>query len=173
MLMLAMIGLASAAIMRNAVGAGQVSNGGRLQMQASQDAQLALRWCQAQLVLPPASRTVTLLPAADPPAWSALRSWTRTGRGGAHTLAPGELGGALAPRVPPQCLAEAASLSGVYTVTARGFSADFAADALTGATRSGAAVWLQATLVADAVAGPGGTLAIRRRTWQQLLTPPF
>ena len=49
MLMLAVIGLASAAIMRNAVSGDQVANNNRLQTQASQYAQLALRFCIGQL----------------------------------------------------------------------------------------------------------------------------
>jgi len=180
MLMLALIGLASAAIMRNATSAGQVANGYRLQAQADQYAQLALRFCQSQLALAPASRAVALLPVADPPAWSVQRNWTSAGAGSAHTLAAGEIGGAVQPRVAPQCLMEAASSPGTYTVTARGFSADFKADAITGATRSGCAVWLQATIHADSAAGPAGqapaasgALAVRQRVWQRLLTPPF
>jgi type II secretory pathway pseudopilin PulG len=185
MLMLAVIGLASAAIMRNAVSGDQVANNNRLQTQANQYAQLALRFCEAQLALPPVSRVVSLLPGANPPAWSVQRNWTGAGAGGAHTLAAAEIGATVPPRVAPQCLMEAASLPGTYTVTARGFSADFKADPVTAATRTGSAVWLQATLYADteaslageapAAAGtvPAGPLAVRQRVWQQLLTPPF
>ncbi|HYP33336.1 MAG TPA: hypothetical protein VES00_15815, partial [Burkholderiaceae bacterium] len=76
--------------------------------------------------------------------------------------------------VMPQCLVEKATdPSGyVYTVTARGFSADFTDDPTTGATRSGCAVWLQATLYVD-VAASAGAAVVRRRMWQRLLTPPF
>jgi Tfp pilus assembly protein PilX len=185
MLMLAVIGLASAAIMRNAVSGDQVANNNRLQTQASQYAQLALRFCQAQLALSPESRVAKLLPLTTPPAWTAQRNWASAGGGAAHTLAAAEIGASVQPRVAPQCLAEATSLPNTYTVTARGFSADFKADPSTGATRNGSAVWLQATIYADsepvapgeapAAAGtvPGGPLAVRQRTWQQLLTPPF
>ena len=70
MLMLAVIGLASAAIMRNAISGDQVANNNRLQTQASQYAQLALRFCLGQLGLPPESRVARLLPLATPPAWT-------------------------------------------------------------------------------------------------------
>jgi type II secretory pathway pseudopilin PulG len=184
MLMLAVIGLASAAIMRNAVSGDQVANNNRLQTQASQYAQLALRFCQAQLGLPPESRVARLLPLATPPAWTVKDNWSGAG-GAAHTLAAAEIGASVQPRVAPQCLAEATSLPNTYTITARGFSADFKADPSTGATRNGSAVWLQATIYADseasaageapAAAGalPSGPLLVRQRTWQQLLTPPF
>ena len=184
MLMLAVIGLASAAIMRNATSADQVANNNRLQTQASQYAQLALRFCESQLALPASSRRVALQPAATPPAWTVQADWTA--RGVAHTLAPAEIGSTVHPRVPPQCLVEAAAMPNVYTVTARGFSADYKADPGTGATRNGSAVWLQATIYADAegslpsevpAAPPteatAGALTVRQRVWQQLLTPPF
>jgi hypothetical protein len=179
MLMLAVIGLASAAIMRNATIGDQVANNNRLQTQANQYAQFALRLCENQLALPSTARSVTLLAAASPPAWSKARNWMTTAAGPAHTLAPADLGRALQARVAPQCLMEATSLPKVYTVTARGFSADFSADPVTGSTRSGSVVWLQATIYADggsAASGPAttaGGLAVRQRVWQQLLTPPF
>ena len=185
MLMLAVIGLASAAIMRNATSGDQVANNNRLQTQANQYAQLALRFCETQLVLAPGERRVTLLPVASPAAWTAQRNWSTAESRSAHTLQAREIGSATLPRVAPQCLMEATAVPSVYTVTARGFSADFRADGSTGATRSGSAVWLQATIYAeseDGAAGDGaaagaaasaGPLTIRQRLWQQLLTPPF
>ena len=183
MLMLAVIGLASAAIMRNATGADQVANNNRLQTQASQYAQLALRFCESQLALAPSLRSVALQPASTPAAWTVPSDWA--GGGVAHTLAAAEIGGAVKPRVLPQCLMEATALPKVYTVTARGFSADYKADAATGAQRNGASVWLQATIYAEAGGGvsgalragsgesTAGALTVRQRVWQQLLTPPF
>jgi len=185
MLMLAVIGLASAAIMRNATSGDQVANNNRLQTQANQYAQLALRFCERQMAQQPADRRVTLLPAATTPAWSVQRNWTKGGGSAAHTLQAGEIGSATQPRVAPQCMMEATAVPGVYTVTARGFSADFKADPGTGATRSGSTVWLQATIYAESAdggAGEGpaanaataaGALTVRQRLWQQLLTPPF
>ena len=185
MLMLAVIGLASAAIMRNATSGDQVANNNRLQTQANQYAQLALRFCESQLALPAASRSVTLQPVSTPAAWTEQRNWTATGKAAAHTLVAADIGSAVQPRVPPQCLMEATAVPNLYTVTARGFSADFKADPGTGGTRNGSAVWLQATIYAEAGGGPAeapaaagtsataGVLTVRQRVWQQLLTPPF
>ena len=181
MLMLAVIGLASAAIMRNATSGDQVANSNRLQTQANQYAQLALRFCETQLALASGSRSVTLLPAATPGAWSVQRNWTAAGTNSAHTLAAAEIGSATQPRVAPQCLMEASEVPNVYTVTARGFSADYRADPATGVTRSGSTVWLQATIYAtgapgtESAAGAAstGALTVLQRQWQQLLTPPF
>lgn len=151
MLMLAVIGLASAAIMRNATSGDQLANNGRLQTQASQYAQLALRFCESQLALGASSRSVTLQPAATPAAWTLADGWGP--KGAAHALLAGEMGGTVKPRVPPQCLMEATAVPGLYTLTARGFSADYQADPTTGATRNGSAVWLQATVYADSAGG--------------------
>jgi type IV pilus assembly protein PilX len=180
LLLLAVIGIASAAIIRNATSGDQVASNYRLQTQASQYAQLALRFCESQLELPAADRVAALAPApvGAPPAWAGAANWIGGGAHPAHTLAAAEIGGALQPRVAPQCLAEATDTAEVYTVTVRGFSADFHADAKSGATRSGAAVWLQATLVATD-RGPVGActadcgLTVQQRLVQLLLTPPF
>ncbi|MCK9687841.1 pilus assembly PilX family protein [Scleromatobacter humisilvae] len=185
MLMLAVIGLASAAIMRNATSGDQVANNNRLQTQANQYAQLALRFCESQLALPAASRSVALQPVASPEAWTAQANWAVKGKALAHTLVPAEIGSAVQPRVAPQCLMEATAVPNLYTVTARGFSADFKADPSTGSTRNGSAIWLQATIYAESEAVPAdpaaavapastaGALTVRQRVWQQLLTPPF
>ena len=185
MLMLAVIGLASAAIMRNATSGDQVANNNRLQTQANQYAQLALRFCESQLALAAASRSVALQPVTSPEAWTVQANWMAKGKAVAHTLAAADIGSAVQPRVPPQCLMEATAVPNIYTVTARGFSADFKADPGTGGTRNGSAIWLQATIYAEGGGGPpdapataaasstAGALTVRQRVWQQLLTPPF
>jgi hypothetical protein len=181
MLMLAIIGLASAAIMRNATSGDQAANSNRLQTQASQYAQLAMRFCENQLALTPLARAVAVLGVANPASWSVQRNWTANGSNSAHTLSATDIGSATQPRVPPQCLVEATAVPDVYTVTARGFSADFRADPATGSTRNGSAVWLQATIYAPGDGGAPGvdaaasdsTPTLHQRLWQQLLTPPF
>jgi len=109
------------------------------------------------------------------------RNWTASGSNSAHTLSATDIGSATQPRVAPQCLMESTAVPDVYTITARGFSADFRADATTGSTRNGSAVWLQATIYAPGDGGMSGADAavsdsaptLHQRLWQQLLTPPF
>ena len=185
MLMLAVIGLASAAIMRNATSGDQVANNNRLQTQANQYAQLAMRYCESQLALPGVARSVRVFTLASPPSWTQQRNWTTPGPRTAHTLVARDIGSAVQPRVAPQCMMESAGVANVYTVTARGFSADFKADPRTGSTLNGSSVWLQATVYAESDGGAAsadpsanasavdGALSIRQRLWQQLLTPPF
>jgi type IV pilus assembly protein PilX len=185
MLMLAVIGLASAAIMRNATSGDQVANNNRLQTQANQYAQLAMRYCEAQLASPLTARSASVFPLASPPSWTQQRNWATQGPRTAHTLVARDIGSAVQPRVAPQCMMESAGVANVYTVTARGFSADFRADPRTGSTLNGSSIWLQATVYAEGDGGAtsadpsangsatDGALSIRQRLWQQLLTPPF
>ena len=168
MLMLLLIGLASSAILRDAIDGDQAVANGRLLAQAHQFAQVALRFCEKQLTLPPATRSVTVLDVRAPPAWTQPPLWTDGPALAAHVLVAADASSPVQPRVAPRCMIEATALPDVFTVTARGFSPDFVAGPSSGATRAGAVVWLQSTaLVADDGA------RVVQRVWQQLLTPPF
>jgi type IV pilus assembly protein PilX len=168
MLALVLIGLASTAIMRDAVSGDQVVTNGRLLVQAHQYAQVALRFCERQAALPPATRAVAILDARVPPAWAQPAQWMDGPAMRAHVLAADDDSSPIRPRVAPRCMVEATAQPGIFTVTARGFSPDFIVDPASGLARSGAVVWLQSTvLVAD------GGARIAQRVWQQLLTPPF
>ncbi len=168
MLMLVLVGLASTAIMRNAISGGQVATNGRLLLQAHQFAQVALRFCERQLTLPPAARAITVVDARATPAWTLPAAWVDGSGMLAHVLAADDNSSPIRPDVAPRCLVEATALPDVFTVTARGFSADFTADPASGRARSGAAVWLQSTVQ---LADDGARIS--QRVWQQWLTPPF
>jgi type II secretory pathway pseudopilin PulG len=156
MLMLAVIGLASAAIMRNATSSDQVAMNNRLQTQAHQYAQVALRFCENQLALAPKVRTVALFDAPTPAAWTLKADWTAGGSHLAYTLAARDLGSSVQPRVAPQCMVESTGLANVFTVTSRGFSADFSASPDSGSTRTGSVVWLQSTVLVGEAGGSAG-----------------
>ena len=168
MVVLVLVGLASAAIMRDAISGSQVVSNGRLLVQAGQFAQVALRLCERQLTLPSDQRSVATLDAQTPPAWTRPPLWIDGPALRAYVLGAADISSPVQPRVAPRCMIEASALPGVFTVTARGFSPDFAADPDSGALRAGAVVWLQSTVL---VAGDGTRIA--QRTWQRLLTPPF
>jgi type IV pilus assembly protein PilX len=168
MLTLALIALTSSAIMRNAVSADQAVTNGRFLMQANQFAQVALRFCEGQLTLAPSARSVPTFDVGVPPAWTAQANWTSAGARPAHTLVASDITSSVMPPVAPRCMIEATVLAHVFVVTARGFSPDFSAEPASGATRSGAVVWLQSTVLTT----EAETL-VAQRVWQQLLTPPF
>jgi len=150
LVMLVIIGLTSAAVMRGAMSADLVANNSRLQTLAEQGAQIALRYCEAQLVLG-ASRDITVQPAA---ANDADRAWLQFGNwhgtGAVASEVPSSLmastDSSFTPGKLPQCLAEASNLgANVFIVTARGFSPGYDEDS-SGRAVAGAVSWLQSTV---------------------------
>jgi len=146
MLMLVIIGLASAAAIRNATSADRAINNNRLQTQANQYAQVALQFCERQLTLP-AGRVINVPTVPPkPPAWTVKENWFDDAPAAyQYTLKTSNFSSGVRPAVPPQCMVEPASttLPHVYIVTARGFSDDFTQDPHTRATVTGSVVWLQ------------------------------
>jgi type IV pilus assembly protein PilX len=147
MLMLVIIGIMSVSVMRSVTSTDQVATGNRIQTQANQSAQMALRFCEDQLSRPIKKITIWNT-RPNPPAWTVKANWTLSGASTAYTLQPVDIQGGSAnfPAVAPQCIAEVSPADNtLYTVTARGFSADYRADP-TFATTSGSVVWLQSTV---------------------------
>lgn len=162
LIMVVVIGLTSAAAIRNATSDERVTNNVRMQSLAQQYAEAALRYCEAELSKADTARVTTLQEAnIVSTAFGAAAAWNRTdtwlGGGGASasmTILP-ELqikssNSAFKPATLPQCVAEKQALedtSIAYVITARGFSPDYTANAGTGATTGGSVAWLQSTLV--------------------------
>jgi len=164
MIMVVIIGLTSAAAIRNATSGERATNNIRLQNLAQQYAEAALRYCEAQVMKPDADRVATLKEAAILPAipvYAAASLWdqtvTWTGSGGASasrtSLPQSQIkssASSVTPTTMPQCVAERQKMAGgevVYVVTARGFSPGYTANSSTGATTNGSVVWLQSTLL--------------------------
>ncbi|MBA4110653.1 MAG: hypothetical protein C0487_13800 [Leptothrix sp. (in: Bacteria)] len=161
LIMLVIIGLTSAAVMRNALTTDLVSGNVRSETLATEAAQLALSYCEQQLLK--GGAVLVLKPADAEGHWSKLDNWldgsangpisppnwgTRDGSGSASASAGSKA---------PQCMAEQTTLPGgaptpstddiVVTVTARGFTPDYKEDTTKkGQVISGSAVWLQSTL---------------------------
>jgi Tfp pilus assembly protein PilX len=156
LIMLVVAALTAAASMRGAITGEKAVTNIRMENLAQEYAEMALRYCEDQLMLESSARVPTLqdeqlpgavprdaligeLPAtwvADPPIVT--------------SVAITELASAdstLAPSRPPQCFVDRMTLPGgtVYVVTARGFSPGYAARA-DGTTSAGAVVWLQSTI---------------------------
>ena len=100
LVMLAVIGLVSAAAMRSATSNEMVARNFRYQLLAQQQAEAALRFCERQLLLPEEQRVVSLRAIApsvmDPPAgWTLPTSWNGNAAGsagGTLTSVPTDLG---------------------------------------------------------------------------------
>jgi len=163
LIMLVVIGLTSAAAIRNATSGERVTNNIRMQNLAQQYAEAALRYCEAEMVKADADRVATLrnvnivetaVGATDTVAWFQTATWTGVGGASASrtTLPEAQIkssDSSFRPATLPQCVAEKQALqdgNSAYVVTARGFSPDYTADAATGRTTGGSVVWLQSTL---------------------------
>ena len=167
LIMLVIIGLTSAAAMRNATSGEKVTNNIRLQNLAQQYAEAALRYCEAEMLKANADRVATLAdlnisttPAGTADAltgWGQAASWT--GAGGitaTKTTLPEERvksqDSAFRPSRLPECVVERQGLadgSWAYVITARGFSPGYTADGVSGVTTAGSVVWLQSTILLD------------------------
>jgi type IV pilus assembly protein PilX len=156
MVMLVIIGFMSVAVMRGAMNSDQISNNNRAQIQASEAAQLALRFCEAEILrtstfITIAASPVTAAKPSAPPVWKSKDVWTSTTPGSAVEIPADALKISGMPDIlkRPQCLAEYASATppSPIVLTARGFSADYSEDSNTKKITSGSVVWLQSTFV--------------------------
>lgn len=151
MVVLAVIGLTSVAVMRGSLNSDLIANNARVQSFASQAAHLALRYCESELLKK--SPAITILAATsskEPGHWEDFGKWFPEG-GDAQTVPDTWLKSAdssiASTQRAPQCLAEHSPLGGAaYIVTARGFSPDFSEDSK-GRTQTGSVVWLQSQLL--------------------------
>lgn len=162
LIMLVIIGITSAAAIRNATSSEKLTNNIRVQNQAQQYAEAALRYCETELAKADASRIITLSEAnivqtafGANPAWNQTATWL--GGGGAaasKTVLPvaqiNSSDSAFRPVTLPECAVEKQVLADAnvaYVITARGFSPDYRAQSGTGLTTNGSVVWLQSTLI--------------------------
>jgi Tfp pilus assembly protein PilX len=171
MIMVVIIGLTSAAAIRNATSGERVTNNIRMQNLAQQYAEAALRYCERQVTLVDTdpNKVATLLNAnivqtafvvgqttfqVSPAPWELPASWIGPAAAGnafaSLTVVPESqiksVNSSINPAVRPQCVAERqvmAAGGAAMVITARGFSPDYTADALTGLTTGGSVVWLQ------------------------------
>jgi type IV pilus assembly protein PilX len=156
MVMLVIIGLASVAIMRNALNTDLISDNSRRQNQALQAAQAALRFCEGQIVaglLTPATAITDATTQKED--WQTLSNWYADTNTSRRVVTTDFIAGSTqtdAPSFRPQCMAQTrtvgsgASASSVVVITARGFSSNYAEDATSRRSSAGSVVWLQSIL---------------------------
>lgn len=168
LIMLVIIGLTSAAAIRNATSGEKVTNNIRLQNLAQQYAEAALRYCELELgksniVAAPLGRMGTTLAEANlitvavggATGWGQTATWIGVGGASASKTTLPQLqikssDSAFTPSRLPECVAERQTMADgnlAHVITARGFSPDYTSDAATGKTTSGSVVWLQSTIL--------------------------
>ena len=152
LVVLVVIGLTSVAVMRGSLSSDLVANNARVQNFASQAAQMALRYCEDQLIKPAADQDIEVqaaVAAGQPGHWESFSSWNAKTGGTAEVPDDwvSSSDSSIVLTVKPQCLAEKSPLnSSAYIVTARGFSPDYTADD-DGRTLTGSVVWLQSQIL--------------------------
>lgn len=154
LVMLVIIGLASAAIMRNVLTGDTVSDNNRRQAHALQAAQAALRYCEGKVQDDASAIALPAVTNIDNEDWKTFSNWLKqpTMAGAPKTVPASFLTpGGTNPTVPkklPQCMAQFRTVGSgqVIVVTARGFSENYEADSTTGRTEAGAVVWLQSII---------------------------
>lgn len=147
LVMLVLIGLASAFTMKQAINSDVVSQNVRAEALAQEAAQIALAYCEQRA----AADADSIKPHHDTGHWNDLDHWAlQAGTSAPTTLSQDDIAlqnASFTPSVMPQCMAEASGLdSRVVLVTSRGFSPDYEADDSNGHTQRGAVVWLQSTI---------------------------
>lgn len=162
LIMLVIIGLSSAAVMRNALEADMISANVRSENLATEAAQAALAFCEQQIT------NLGITPRAPSDAadhtehWQNLANWSTptpiTGAGpyqptswAANRTSGSALATATANSKAPECMAEYVTIGtsgfeSIARVTARGFTPDYTEDTTTHQPVAGSAVWLQSTL---------------------------
>ncbi|MGH6647476.1 pilus assembly PilX family protein [Aquabacterium sp.] len=163
LVMLVIIGLTSAAVMRNSLNADMVSQNSRRQTQATQAAQMALRYCENLAInsIPLNTYVKAAAAAGTEELWKVFANWpapsspVATSSPSATTGLVSVPNSVLAPnantstdkfRFAPQCMSQYRTVGSknLVVVTARGFSSDY--QETSGRTESGSVVWLQSIL---------------------------
>ena len=171
LVLLGAVALGSAAALRRSGGSTQLARAQLMREMAHEQAQAGLLYCEAQLLLPSVARVPALAAMASgtptQPVWTSAALW----RAGTALLTVSQAASSAGSK-PPVCLVETQTLPDsvpgvtVYIVNARGFSPDHRADANSGLTVAGSAVWLQSILLFE-------NDQLRARNWRRILNPPL
>lgn len=158
LILLVVIAISSAVALRTALVEDLATNSLRTQTAGLQAAEMALRYCEDQAMVPAPAIAIVDLPAVDannPTAWTDMSNWEGAGAR-AMEVPSSTLTSSAAPvsyNRAPQCLVElmelqrmkGAPLERAFLVTARGFSPDYRRDS-DGNAISGSEVWLQSSI---------------------------
>lgn len=158
MIMLVIIGLTSAAVMRNALESDMISANVRSETAAMEAAQAALAYCEQKIIANNDSLfVIRAAPATgQPEQWANIDHWRSAGATGYysppnwdHASTESESSKAVIANA-PQCMAEYVTPTStkVVKVTARGFTPNYLEDS-SGTVISGSTVWVQSTLHLD------------------------
>lgn len=153
LIMLVVLSAAAAWAAKAAISGEQVANNLRMLTGAQQSAEMALRYCENQMLGGNAAGLkVNMDGAPNPVQWKTRSNWaSKANTLPASVTNSGDAAG-IAMVVRPQCMVEELRLAQsdmqnaqAYLITARGFSPDYSADA-SGKTSTGTEIWVQSSL---------------------------
>lgn len=172
LIVLVVIALMAASVIRRTQSGWQIFHNLKTEQQAGEYAQLALRYCENNLLNSSRSEVAISEGFAS---WRKPESWKKA-------FSPEIFSGLLSGKF-PQCLAEIQIKNGnqpfpVLVITARGFSPDYQEDA-SGLTVKGIVVWVQSVYdlpkenTSAETPNPFAQAVPVFRAWKHIVNPPF
>ncbi|MEI6618998.1 MAG: hypothetical protein WCO17_07735 [Betaproteobacteria bacterium] len=153
LIMLVVLSAAAAWSAKAAISGEQISNNLRTVATAQQSAEMALRYCENQMVAGnPASLVANMDGSPTPIKWQTRSNWDTLANTLPTSVTNSTNSAGITMTLPPKCMVEELRLAQsdmqsaqAYLITARGYSPDYTAD-VNGKTKTGAEVWLQSSL---------------------------
>jgi type IV pilus assembly protein PilX len=153
LIMLVVLSAAAAWAAKAAISGEQIANNLRTVTTAQQSAEMALRYCENQmLALNPASLSVNMDGSTEPDKWKTRSNWDTLANTLPASVTNSTDSAGISMTLAPKCMVEELRLAQsdmqsaqAYLITARGFSPDYTADA-NGKTKTGTEVWVQSSL---------------------------
>lgn len=153
LIMLVVLSAAAAWSAKAAISGEQIANNLRIVTTAQQSAEMALRYCENQMMAGnPAGLKVNMDGAPNPVKWQTRSNWDTLANTLPNSVTDSTDSAGIAMSLRPKCMVEELRLAQsdmqnaqAYLITARGFSPDYTADA-NGKTSTGTEVWVQSSL---------------------------
>ena len=153
LIMLVVLSGAAAWAAKAAISGEQIATNLRTVLTAQQSAEMALRYCENQMLAGnPAGLIVNMDGAPAPIQWKTRSKWNTLANTLPTSVTNSSNSAGIAMAKPPQCMVEELRLAQsdmqkaqAYLITARGYSPDYSADA-NGKTKTGTEIWVQSSL---------------------------
>jgi len=153
LIMLVVLSAAAAWSAKAAISGEQIANNLRTVTSAQQSADMALRYCENQMLAGnPAGLVVNMDGSAEPDKWKTRSNWNTLANALPASVTNSTDSAGISMTLPPKCMVEELRLAQsdmqsaqAYLITARGYSPDYTADT-SGKTKTGTEVWVQSSL---------------------------
>lgn len=153
LIMLVVLSAAAAWSAKAAISGEQIANNLRTVTSAQQSADMALRYCENQMLAGnSAGLVVNMDGSAEPDKWKTRSNWNTLANALPASVTNSTDSAGISMTLPPKCMVEELRLAQsdmqsaqAYLITSRGYSPDYTADT-NGKTKTGTEVWVQSSL---------------------------